>query len=131
MLGIICCTPTDSATAAETVTAEPTSLSERTEKETTLGSESASAKPAVTFTFQLPDGSVKDCVFRARPIGVDFLRGVVPLKVTRIKDNTQAEVLGIQKDWLLMKMDGVDLPRSFEANVKVITEAVSILPKGQ
>eukprot|EP00931_Biecheleriopsis_adriatica_P109024 TRINITY_DN8328_c0_g1_i2.p1 TRINITY_DN8328_c0_g1~~TRINITY_DN8328_c0_g1_i2.p1 ORF type:complete len:131 (+),score=24.37 TRINITY_DN8328_c0_g1_i2:60-452(+) len=130
MLGMFCCTPTDSETVAEAVTAEPTSLSERTEKETTLGSESASAKPAVTFTFQLPDGSVKDCVFRARPLGVDFLRQV-PLKVKSIKENTQAKTLGIQKDWLLMKMDGVDLPRSFEANVKVITEAVSILPKSQ
>eukprot|EP00931_Biecheleriopsis_adriatica_P024233 TRINITY_DN15155_c0_g1_i1.p2 TRINITY_DN15155_c0_g1~~TRINITY_DN15155_c0_g1_i1.p2 ORF type:complete len:139 (+),score=22.07 TRINITY_DN15155_c0_g1_i1:87-503(+) len=137
---MLCCAPSE-GDKPELVTAVPE------EKKPTVKTETAPEAPEapvstastapteqpkptaepVTFTFSRPDGSTIDCSFKARPLGIDFVRKV-PLVVKAVRPGTSAEKEGVQSGWKLLKVDGEDHPDTFEATSRLIEKYISRLP---
>jgi hypothetical protein len=66
--------------------------------------ENAEKATRVKLEFTTPQG--QKIVWATRhPLGVNFEKGHLPMKVTSINRGSHAEELGIQKDWILHKID--------------------------
>ncbi|CAE7519158.1 unnamed protein product [Symbiodinium sp. CCMP2456] len=62
-----------------------------------------SKRTVVTIVFQKPDGSNKEINFTMRPWGIDFTKAV-PVTVKRVRANSHAASLGVQTDWVALKI---------------------------
>jgi len=62
------------------------------------------SKAPLDLTFQLPDGSTKECHFTNRPIGVEFYKD--PLVVKGVAPGGDAEEFGIQEGWQMHSING-------------------------
>ncbi|CAJ1434011.1 unnamed protein product, partial [Effrenium voratum] len=77
------------------------------------------SNPAVTVHFRLPDGSTKEVVFKQRPWGIDFTKSV-PVTVKRVRSNSHAGLLGVQVDWVALKVGGNEMPDEFVEAMQII-----------
>lgn len=87
-------------------------------------------RSAVTVVFQLPNGSTKDIDFTTRPWGIDFTKSV-PVTVKRVRANSHASSVGVQVDWVALKVGGKDLPAEFAQAMKIIQNHVLSLPENK
>mmetsp|Transcript_143987 Transcript_143987/g.203725 ORF Transcript_143987/g.203725 Transcript_143987/m.203725 type:complete len:125 (+) Transcript_143987:92-466(+) len=87
-------------------------------------------RSVVTVLFQLPNGSTKEINFTSRPWGIDFTKST-PVTVKRVRSNSHASVLGVQVDWVALKVCNKDLPDEFVAAMKLIQVHVLSLPESK
>ncbi|CAE7255931.1 CCDC39, partial [Symbiodinium sp. CCMP2456] len=71
---------------------------------------------AVTFTFQLSDGSFKNISFDAKPVGIDFFK-TTPMRVKLVAPDSLAEKAGVLPGWVLTHSQGEPLPLDFNAAI--------------
>ncbi|OLQ09005.1 Coiled-coil domain-containing protein 39 [Symbiodinium microadriaticum] len=93
---------------------------------------------AVTFTFKLPDGSVKNINFDAKPLGMDFFKTtpLCPLAfqaflrgIKAVKPNSLAEKAGILPQWVMTHTQGEPMPDDLNASIVKLSQAVKDLKK--
>mmetsp|Transcript_96970 Transcript_96970/g.134711 ORF Transcript_96970/g.134711 Transcript_96970/m.134711 type:complete len:146 (-) Transcript_96970:106-543(-) len=85
---------------------------------------------AVTFTFKLPDGSVKNINFDAKPLGMDFFK-TTPLCIKAVKPNSLAEKAGILPQWVMTHTQGEPMPDDLNASILKLSQAVKDLKKAE
>mmetsp|Transcript_123855 Transcript_123855/g.174668 ORF Transcript_123855/g.174668 Transcript_123855/m.174668 type:complete len:124 (-) Transcript_123855:90-461(-) len=87
-----------------------------------------SKRTVVTIVFQKPDGSNKEINFTMRPWGIDFTKAV-PVTVKRVRANSHAASLGVQTDWVALKIGERDMPEEFAEAMQIIQKNVLSLPE--
>mmetsp|Transcript_14140 Transcript_14140/g.26479 ORF Transcript_14140/g.26479 Transcript_14140/m.26479 type:complete len:125 (-) Transcript_14140:123-497(-) len=87
-----------------------------------------SRRNVVTIVFQKPDGSNKEINFTNRPWGIDFTKAV-PVTVKRVRANSHAAALGVETDWVALKVGERDMPEEFAEAMSIIQKNVLSLPE--
>ncbi|CAJ1411561.1 unnamed protein product [Effrenium voratum] len=89
--------------------------------------DAAAPSHGITFSFELPDKSVRDIVFVERPLGMDFT-STMPMFVTAVKPQSHADVAGVKPRWIITHVQGARLPADLTAAMGEILRAVKSLP---
>mmetsp|Transcript_76822 Transcript_76822/g.135400 ORF Transcript_76822/g.135400 Transcript_76822/m.135400 type:complete len:133 (-) Transcript_76822:42-440(-) len=62
----------------------------------------------LVILFKLSDGSFRSMTFSKRPLGLDFNK-TVPITMKRVKPNSPAEELGVQRGWEIHAINGISV----------------------
>merc|ERR1712032_387548 len=76
--------------------------------------------PVMTILFGLPHDGEKQLKFVRRPIGIDFHTGLSPMTVKRLQKGSHAEELGVESDWTVRSINGVEVATLSSVRVREI-----------
>ena len=80
-----------------------------------------------SFSFKLPDGSIREVIFPHKPLGLDFSKST-PMMVKAVKKDSVAEEKGIQAKWIVTHVQGDEMPLELKSAMETILKAVKDLP---
>jgi hypothetical protein len=89
-------------------------------------------KEEVTLLWGTPGGD-RTIHARRAPLGVNFKNDRIPMVVTSVNTGSQAEEHGIDTDWILKNVDGIDITRmaSFEDGFNTLLHELKPVEKGK
>eukprot|EP00913_Durusdinium_trenchii_P033930 g31761.t1 len=90
--------------------------------------ETEPAEASVTFSFELPEGGVKDIVVFSKPLGLDFYKSI-PFTVKRVKPDCGKEVADVQPQWVLKEVGGEPMKDDLKDAMAQLVKAVRHLPQ--
>mmetsp|Transcript_29617 Transcript_29617/g.78437 ORF Transcript_29617/g.78437 Transcript_29617/m.78437 type:complete len:118 (-) Transcript_29617:405-758(-) len=78
--------------------------------------------------FECPDGSIREVVVASRPFGIHYSDSV-PITVTEVLPQSDADDLGVKRGWSLRTIGGEDLDgKSTSYVLTVLLQNRSVLP---